>query len=554
MKKGIVLFAFAIICISMFVACDGGSSPAIDSSSAIVLDATNLTMDSISVSSQTHISLQNMDPTKMYSVRTTGNSKYKSRGAVSTSGVFRSGESTFIPVPDNDNKSEFSGNDLEIQGSGSIQIVEIHTGEGPMIVSEDDDPVSYYKVNYQGESETVYEKFFHVDFTKAPYDNIDKSRVALLMYDLGGGSGGTNWGYVTMGAGGLEPEGFTPGLYDFSKFDYVNLYVTMSIIESSSPWSEELILMNPVVCQESVPHDIAGQLAVYSFTPSSTTTPYVMVVHKPNNDYDYSDPSNLRTIDGNFVDFTLCLKHIETEAVHYLGCLSTELLVDLRLNSYSNNYSREFGSVEFRPATAEEIAAFNSHIISVNYDKTVFSHRFEVGKYSDFTFYLQPKGNFVPNNSIMKVEYKYDDGSYATGNFITYASSGHVGGVGHSGSGLSGSYSEFICTDSSYLVEVSAQSFSPDKPVAVTFTLERSETVLNSADEPSRTSVRLFVVPNNGSSIKREMLPIDSEYTVPNLTWKGHTFKGYSYCGDLYAPGTKFIVDSFYSSAVGVWD
>ena len=123
MKKGIVLFAFAIICISMFVACDGGSSPAIDSSSAIVLDATNLTMDIISVSRQTHISLQNMDPTKMYSVRTTGNSKYKSRGAVSTSGVFRSGESTFIPVPDNDNKSEFSGNDLEIQGSGSIQIV-----------------------------------------------------------------------------------------------------------------------------------------------------------------------------------------------------------------------------------------------------------------------------------------------------------------------------------------------------------------------------------------------------------------------------------------------
>lgn len=154
----------------------------------------------------------------------------------------------------------------------------------------------------------------------------------------------------------------------------------------------------------------------------------------------------------------------------------------------------------------------------------------------------------------MKVEYKYDDGSYATDNAITYASSGHVNGVGHSGSSMRGSYSEFICTDSSYLVEVSAKSFFPDKPVTVTFTLERSETVLNSADEPSRTSVKLFVVPNNGSSIKLEMLPIDSEYTVPNLTWKGHTFKGYSYCGDLYAPGTKFIVDSFYSSAVGVWD
>ena len=119
---------------------------------------------------------------------------------------------------------------------------------------------------------------------------------------------------------------------------------------------------------------------------------------------------------------------------------------------------------------------------------------------------------------------------------------------------MRGSYSEFICTDSSYLVEVSAQSFSPDKPVTVTFTLERSDSVLNSADEPSRTSVKLFVVPNNGSSIKLEMLPIDSEYTVPNLTWEGHTFKGYSYCGDFYAPGTKYIVDSFYSSAVGVWD
>ena len=121
----------------------------------------------------------------------------------------------------------------------------------------------------------------------------------------------------------------------------------------------------------------------------------------------------------------------------------------------------------------------------------------------------------------MKVEYKYDDGSYATDNAITYASSGHVNGVGHSGSSMRGSYSEFICTDSSYLVEVSAKSFSPDKPVTVTFTLERSETVLHSADEPSRTSVKLFVVPNNGSSIKLEMLPIDSEYTVPNLTWEG---------------------------------
>ncbi len=546
MRKVVFLLCLVLVAGALLVSCGGGSS------SILEIDASNLSSDSVSVSRRTHISFQNMDPTKMYSVRTTGGSRDVSRGAISTSGVFKTNESTFVPIPDKENKAEFSGNDIEIQGSGSIQIVELHSGTGPMILSEAEDPVSYY----DDRGERVYEKFFHVDFTQPPYDTIDKSRVALLMYNLGSGGGsGLNWGYVTMGAGGLGPEGYTPGLYDFSNYDYVNLYINNSIAFSNGRMSNEMILMNPVVCRENVPQDIVGKLGVYSFTPANDTTPYVMITHKTDSAYQYSDPSNLRTIDGDFIDFTLRLSSdIVATDIYYIGCLSSELLVDLSVHTlyYSGYFPSELGSVEFRPATASEIAEFESHVVSVNYDKTVFSRRFEVGDNAEFVFYLEPNGDFVPNNSVMKVEYKYDDGTYATNPVETYVSSGHTYGVGTSGNGLNGAYIEFICSMDNYPVKVSVFSNSESQPVTVTITLERSDSELR--EDGSMDSAKLFVIPNNGSNARLERIPLNGEYTVPTLSWKGHTFRGLYYAGSLYAPGSKIEIRQIYSAAVGVWD
>lgn len=512
--------------------------------SVLSLNAADLGSGSITVSDDTAITLSNMDPDKVYGVRVVEQDGTSSTRGLSSAGVFKGSDNTFIPIPDETNCADFDGDALGIRGNGKIRIVELFSGEGPMVLSEANDPISYYS----NDGARVYEKFFNIKFNKDPYRSLDKSRVALLTYGLGSGSGiSTNWGYVTNGAGGLNPEGFTAGLYDFSHLNHINVYIYNSIHDSDGRISTEMIIMNPVVCSEGVETDLVNKIGVYSFVPADDSVAYVMEIHK-NQDYDYSDDFNLRLIDGAFSGFTLPVYSDDEKDVHYIGNLSSELLVDISLYSHDGSgFDGDLGSVSFRPATQDEIDTFNEHVVPVNYDKTVITKVLEPGS-GDYVLHLVPNGDFVPNNSVFTIEYRYDDGTYAFENMRTYLRSGHTYGVGYSGYSLMGAYGQRDIRNSDYLVEVSLNPGKVKQAVTATITIERSSEVLK-----SDYNSNLFVVPNNGDDIELVTGSNGDSFEVPELSWEGHSFEGL-YCeGSLYAPGTTITLDYPCMAAVGYW-
>lgn len=193
MGKSLGILILAVVSLGLFVACNG-SGPA-----AVTIDASQMTDSWVNIPNGVHIRIENLSDDHFYAIRTVGSSRSVdvSRVAVTEENVFKGNDNTFIPVPDAEHKVEFSTNDLEIQGSGSIQLVYVRIGEDDMTIDSSKDIVSYYT---EGGSK-VFDEYYHIDFSKAPYNGLDKSRIALLAYSVGSGSGAASWGYVTLGKG-----------------------------------------------------------------------------------------------------------------------------------------------------------------------------------------------------------------------------------------------------------------------------------------------------------------------------------------------------------------
>ena len=531
--KRALLFVAALMLLALLVSCDGSGSAV-----AVEVDASNLDGAWTSVSGRSRITIENMDSGKMYAVKTKGGSRSTSRDAVSDT-VFKAGDSSYIPVPDKNNKSSFYANDINIHGSGQIQVVELKDGSDDMTIKEDEDEISYY--NDRGEA--VYEEYYHIDFTQPPYDTLDRSRISLLTYHLGSGSGGTNWGYVTIGEGGLKPEGYTAGLYDFSAHDSVNLYNQMTVAHSSYPWSLQLIVTNPVVCTEGIPMEIPSKYGVFSIGPLTQGKQYVMELTM-NPGLGYAEDFNLRYVGGDFSGFVFPLSESSSKAVYYIGEIEKELLADIWIG-IGGYKGTDLGSVLFREATAEEIEEFRSHIISYDGSDKTIDYRFETqGKYR----YLLEYDSEMPSNVELTVEYKYDDDSYSTSVCETYVRSGHTSGVGYSGTALIGAYSKYVVPSYDILNQLSLLSYT-DQPVNVTISLHKLEEP-HGWDE----TCHLFIVKNNGEPIEEKILTQYSTYVIPELSRAGYSYKGMYYEYRYYRPGDTVTVSNMYTAMVAVWE
>ena len=544
MKKAFVLVS-AIVLFALLVSCDGsGASAYIDGDEdeslvSVNVDASNLDGSWKSVSDGARITIENMDSTKMYAVKTEGGMRAIPRDSSSNS-VFPSGDSTYIPIPDKNNKSSFYANDVNIYGSGKIQVVELRGGSDDLTIREDEDEISYY--NDRGEA--VYEEFYHIDFTKPPYDSLDRSRISLLTYNLGSGSGGSNWGYVTIGEGGLRPEGYTAGLYDFSEHDSINLYNQMTVAHSDSPWSQQLILTNPIVCTEGVVKAIPSKYNVFSIGPFASGKQYVMELTKKSG-LGYAENFDLRYVNGNFSGFVFPLNETSSSVLYYIGEIEKELLADIWI--YIGGYTgTDFGSVLFREATADEIAEYRSHVKTFGGGDMTIEYRFETsGEYR----YLLEYDSVMPSNLEITVEYKLDNGLYSANPCETYLRSGHTYGVGHSGNGLIGPYSKFIVSSSDILQQISLQSYA-NEPVTARVTLHKLEEPHDGHDE----RCHLFIVKNNGEPIDEVILKQYSTYEIPVLTKAGSTYKGMYYEYMLREPGERITVENLYTAMVAVWE
>lgn len=537
---GSLLLSLAAIAVLVFASCNAGES------ARLVFDANNLDENWEGVSRNSRITLENMDPSVMYAVKTRGGSRTLHRAAVDSSNIFKGNENTYIPIPDNNYKSSFTANDVHIYGSGSVQIVKLRDGSDDMTIREAEDPVSFYN----SEGEAVYEEYYHIDFTQEPYSSLDKSRISLLVYGLGSGSGGSNWGYVTIDAGGIRPAGYTAGLYDFSSFDSINLYNTMAIAHSSSPHSQELIITNPIRCELGKPQKIPSKYGVFSIGPATVGTNYVLEIDKEPGLY-YDDDFNLRYVNGDFDSFAFSVHTSESKDVYFLGEIDKELLCDVWL--YIGGYSgSDFGSITFREATEEEISEYQSHFFTIKDDTTVFNLRLAPKDYSEHEFIAISGDGKLLNNMYITAEYTYDNGEYIEGYCETYLRNSHFYGVGHGGTALTGAYVEYPLTSGSILEIFKVRALDTE-PVNVKITFKRSDSEVTD-DSSWRSICDLFVVPNNGQEISHELIKHYEYYTVPELVRPGYSYRGMYYSGRLYKSGEKIQIENVHSAIIAAWD
>ena len=535
MNRKLLIVIFVMLLSVFLVSCDSGTE--------LVFDASNLDKNWVGVSRRSRITIENMDNTVMYAVKTNGSSRRLSRGAVDSSNIFKGTEDTYIPIPGRDNRVSFTANEIDIQGSGSIQIIRLRAGTDDLTIKEFEDPVSFY----DDDGSAVYEEYYHIDFTQEQYRSLDRSRVALLAYGLGSGSGGSNWGYVTIDAGGIKPEGYTAGLYNFSEYDSINLYNTMTVAHSSSPWSQQLIITNPISCEKDRAQSIPSKYGVFSIGPMHDGADYVLEINKVSG-LSYGDNLNMRYVNGNFSGFGYSVLSDSSRDVYYIGKIEKELLADIWL--YIGGYmGSDFGTVTFRKATSEETSEYRSHFFTIDSDEAVFTKRLDAKDYNEYEFIVESGDGRTLNNMYITAEYTYDDGTYIEGYCHTYINSSHLNGIGYSGNGLLGPYIVFPESSGSILEKFKIRAMDTE-PVNVKITFKKSYSHV--ADDYKLCS--LFVVPNNGQEIIRERIQLYSYYTIPQLEKSEYTFRGMYYGGVLHRAGDRIQIEYVNSAITAAWD
>ena len=538
MNRKLLLIVFVMLLLVCAVSCDSGAS-----GNDLVFDAGYLNDSWVKVAKGSKITIENMDNSMMYAVKTRGSSKGISRSTADPSNIFKGNMDTYIPIPDKDNRAIFTANSIDIHGSGSIQVIRLRDGSDDMKLDEVNDPVSFY--NY--DNSRVYEEYYHIDFSQEPYNSLDRSRIALLIYLQGSGSGSSNWGYATIGAGGIKPEVGTAGLYDFSGYDSINLYNTMTVDQSNNPWSQQLVITNPIRYEGSVAQNIPSKCNVYSVGPMDDGNDYVLEIDKVRGLY-YADQFYMRYVNGDFNGFAFPVGSDSSKDVYYIGKIKKELLAEINIFAKIDEVS-DFGTVTFRKATSEETTEYRSNFITINSDKFVFTMDLAAGDDKEYKFIVEPEVGRTLNDMYIKTEYTYDDGTYIEGYCRTSTKSSHTYGIGYSTNSFTGSYTIFPQRSADLLENLSIQ-VKDEKPVNVKITFEKSNSVV--IDDYLTNGCKLFVI--NGNEITVERIKINNNYTVPELEKSGYTFRGMYYNGNLFKKGDLIPIKNAYSAITAAWD
>lgn len=545
MKRSLyVLFALLFAATVLFVSCNG-SGPA-----NVVIDASSATDSWIEVSKGSHIRIENLSDGSFYAIRTRDSSRSvdTSRAAITVDNVFKGNENTFIPVPDAQNKAEFTTQDLEIQGSSSIQLVHVKVGSDDMTIDSAKDAVSYYA----GNGSIVYDEYYHVDFSSDQYKDLDKSRVALLAYSVGSGSGSASWGYVTLGQGGMEPAGYTAGLYDFSSFETVNLYNTLCLDSSTSAWKQKMVIMNPVTCAPNTVTNLVSSVGVYSIGPVSDGSGYVVELNKEAG-FSYDDKLNIRYINGDIAAFSYRLSSSTTKDVYFIGPLDQELLIDVKMD-IGGYQGSSFGSVLFRPATEDEALEVSRHAVYFPVDETevVFETSISGYDFNEYEYLVYAEDHCNLNNINVKVEYQYENGSYIEGNCYTLFTSLNMNNAKTRMTRLYGSCLEYPITSFLDLQKLSIQ-VADTEVVNIKITFTKAEGTVTDAHDADGKGY-LYIVPNNGSEAECLRTTIGGTYTVEPLEREGYNFRCLYYNGWPYYVGDQIIIDNIYMAATAAWD
>lgn len=532
------LFVSVLCALLLFVSC-GEEKKLITS---VSVDMDNLSGEWIEVDGTTEITLANMNPDVMYKITPTSSSERSvsvSRGN-GIPKVFQGNSDTWLPIPDEKGESDFLGSDIGIDNRGKIRIQTLKTSSDDMTLKETE-PESY--INSKGEK--VWEEYYHIDFSKEPYNKLDRSRITITTYRNGSGNGGSDWGYITENEGCLNPVGITAGVFDFSSTPYINLFNTMTVSYSTNPWSQELIISNPIQCNLDEEKILTSKCSTLSFNPEDKSKIYVIELKKADSvSYRDCEDYNLRYLDGTLAGFSYEL----SDTAACLGIIKSELLLDISAHADEDN--TEWGSVVFREATDDEKKDYEAHFITVTSSSKTYTLTIPGGSENQsYIVKAQDKEALkLINNAVMKVELRKSDGSYPTENTSTRLRMEHTYQIGTSTQNLYGPYSEYGISNNCVLSQIEFTSKSKED-IEVTISFEPSEKRIYSSQK-----AMVFILSDNWDSPRVQEMKANSTYTVPTLEREGYTFNGLYYRGKLYKPGKELKMTSYlYAAMVASW-
>ena len=541
----------AIICLCLivvaFVSCGGGET-------RVQIDVSKELNKEFQISRNTMIDLVSMDPNVLYAVNSSalGSSSRAlvedAYGTGTKAGLLELVLGHYLAVPDEDNSCTFTGSEAGIgSSSGYASIVQFRNSDSDdLTIRSGVDPVSYYNEG----GETVYEEYYHVDFSKAPFNSLDRSRIVLYadthVEAEGYNASNPSYGYVTTKGSFLKKSESIYEVYDFSGYDFVNLFFTYAFYSSdpSASFETSLRIANPVNCGLNSNHNVGGEETYYYFSPVSGCHFYVIEIDQDN--LYGPTPSHLiipTKTNGSLFDDVYSfdrnriLVHDPSEDVYF---------------SLAKAESEAKLSVCVREATEEEIQKYYDSKISVN-SKSFEMTINDVGVLSDELIYDPITEQYVPayvcydsfrfepasgislNDVKVSVDIVYDDGSYGIGrgSYLLVKKglkNPDTGGT----NGALGSHSE-VYVENFFVLDSLKFNLMELKPFSVRIRIEKAVDPLKNSSEKHH----LYFIPNNGDSIQDLQIPIHSAFTIPHLENAGKEYLGMMFDGHLYKEGEQ---------------
>ena len=553
--KNINLF-FVVLCI-LLISCAGESSNG--KVVSIQIDAESDLNKVFEISSHTTIDLVSMDPDVLYAVNTSSFGPYSralidEAGNTSTNaGLLELVLGHYLAVADENNECSFNGNDAGIYSqNGNVSIVKIRNGESDdMTINSSTDPVSYYG----SDGSSVYEEYYHIDFSKAPFNTMDKSRIIINpvteYYGEGSSFSTTEYGFFTINNGSIKKDLNAFGVHDLSDFDFVNLFYSTSVIKDPSvSFETRFVMMNPVECSFNTEYYPNERLNYYTFNPIDGCSDYVFEVSKITRDGTYV----LKPVLG-----IANLRGASLEDTYRFGGDSGKNLVRNLTEEVLFSIYRGIGddelSVIVREPTDEEMQQYLESIVIVDSESFEFSPA-DITEKSDSvgwdryreeminSYAYSNELSFESANGLdlremkLTVEVRYNDGSYATGH--EYYVINNIGGT-------FGSHMETYIDKNHVLNSLTIEIIEPE-PFTVSVKLEKKQDSVKADGD-----THLFVIKNNGDPIEDLIVKTNSIYSVPYLENGDREYIGMVYAGQLYKPGDGVRIYVGDSSITALW-
>lgn len=309
-----------------------------------------------SVDSKSLISLSDLNPNALYSIYVEGESTVSNRAAGSPA-LHSTTVGTNLFFPDENGNFEISGSELGISEKGIVKVKELYKTYDDMKIEEANDP--YVDVILDGEPHKLYEEYYIVDLEeyKEKY-GVDLSEVAVLDINTGAGSGNTDIGILTDFKD-IE-DGFDSqkalSLLDISGNRFIGLYNSMAVRDSSTPWTKEMRLVNPIDLTEE-DQVIEDSACVYRIKPTGNDFEYVIEISAGENMrrgayaivHDNGSP---RYYNGLRRKYLFPMNYSKDSILLYVGKVDEPFIFDFYI--VDDRINSDYGSIKIRQISDDE--------------------------------------------------------------------------------------------------------------------------------------------------------------------------------------------------------